>query len=432
MRPFRFLHTADLHLGTPFQGVRAKLPERWTDDLIQASYGVFRRIVDIALAEQVNFVTIAGDLFDAARVPMSVQFELRRGFERLEEAGVPVFVIHGNHDPLSGPSPLRWPAQVHVFPAAPMEKMSDFIAPSAFLELDVDTRIQVSGFSYRQAEMVGSYADAFVRDDRADFSIALYHGAIGDGHSKLHANYCASSVQALAARGFDVWALGHIHQPGVLVNRDPLVFYPGIPQGRHIHEPGALGCVIVDVDEHGAARIRRAPTSTIAWRTCTVSLTAETDLGRLPGRVVQAIADSMVDAPQLASIVRLELTGVTPLHAQLADEESLHDVLSEALAQSGLPAVLERLVVHTRPDLDRDVLSRSSEFIGEFLRLVDQFRAHPDEARSTWSALLADVFHAGNGLALRDEDDDDLLGLLDAAEQMVLGMMSEVGADEET
>ena len=117
MNAFRFLHTADLHLGTPFSGLAKQLPQEWLRRVQAASYKAFDRIVDIALEERVDFVTVAGDLFDSTRVPMAVQFELARGFERLRGADIRVFVSHGNHDP-STPT-MRQPRSPSSFTCLP-------------------------------------------------------------------------------------------------------------------------------------------------------------------------------------------------------------------------------------------------------------------------------------------------------------------------
>ncbi|MDQ0188693.1 metallophosphoesterase [Alicyclobacillus cycloheptanicus] len=430
MRRFRFLHTADLHLGTPFQGLRKHLPEVWVQKLQAAASGVFDRIVDVALAEQVDFVTIAGDVFDADVVPMGVQFALRRGFERLRDAGVRVVMSHGNHDPLSKPGPIEWPDNVHVFPAAPSRKTADYRVPSVRFELAGGTVVQVSGFSYSRAEMRESFVDAFERDAGVDFAVALYHGDIGGAAGALHANYCAASVTELMSRGFDVWALGHIHRPMVLSASHPLIVYPGIPQGRHIREAGRLGCLVIDVDEQGSTTWTRHPVATVVWVTSTVSLDDVHDLGEVPMRVAQAIEADVAGLGGSGAVVRVVLEGTTPRFADVSDEDALLEAVQAQLDRMGGCAMVERVVNRTKPPIDLDTLRASSAFVGIFLQLSDRLRQDLPGARAVLSEWLGDVFHAGNELSLDQIDDAVVMEWVDQAEHLVLRFLTEAAEDE--
>lgn len=445
MRRFRFLHTADLHLGSPFQGLRSRLPELWSTRVRQAADEVFRRVVDIALEEQVDFVTIAGDVFDSQTVPMHAWFELRRGLERLADAGIQVFLSHGNHDPLAGPGPIAWPPNVYVFPAVPV-KPSGSLQPK-WLELAADTRIQICGFSYSQTAMTESYASAFVRERAADFAIGLYHGSVGPLVSTAHANYCPTSVQELTARGFDVFALGHIHQPMVLSDLRPLVFYPGIPQGRHMREAGTRGVAIVDVDERGHSSVEWRRTSALTFEPVDVSLDDEEDLGRVPRLVVAALRNGVAASAGLPGkqdwrgpnpnqsalpvIARAYLTGVTSLASTLQRTEELRAALMEELRVVGLPYFIESIDSELVPALDRDALLHSSEFIGEFLRIVDECRTDPTRARDLFGPVLEAVFHDGSDLALIDAAEERLRMALDGAERQVLTWYAAASAREE-
>lgn len=419
MRPFRFLHTADLHLGSPFQGLQTRLPERWSTRVRQAADEVFARIVKIAIAERVDFVTIAGDVFDSLQVPMRAWFELRRGLQRLDEAGIRVFMSHGNHDPRAGEAPILWPENVHVFPAVPSVPTGQPL-PSAWVDLAADTHVQVCGFCYSQAAMTASYANAFVRDSSADFAIGLYHGSVGAVASADHANYCPTSVRELGERGFDVFALGHIHQAMVLSEARPLIFYPGVPQGRHIREPGRHGVVIVDVDERGRLSYQWRETAALTWASVDVSLDEEVDLGRVPRRVTQAVRACVEGEPAVPAIVRVWLTGVTPLAVALQSDTDLKDALMEELHLLGLPVWIERVDTELVPPLERDALVESTEFIGELLRLIDACRADPARARALLEPVLETVFHSGSGMSLDGAGDGRFITLLDAAERQLL------------
>lgn len=110
-RSIRFIHTADLHLGAPFSGLRTQSP-RWANTLLTAIPTAFQRMIDVAITEAVDFVIIAGDIFDSAR-PSYADFALfMNGLQQLAAADIPVYCCTGNHDPLSS-----WSAEYGTLPS---------------------------------------------------------------------------------------------------------------------------------------------------------------------------------------------------------------------------------------------------------------------------------------------------------------------------
>lgn len=423
MNAFRFLHTADLHLGTPFRGLARQIPAEWLRQVQSASYKVFDRIVDIALAEQVDFVTVAGDLFDSVRVPMAVQFELARGFERLRAAGIRAFVSHGNHDPLGRARPLSWPDNVTVFAAAPVVLAPEYRVPSTVFALR-GTHIQVSGFSYGQSEVYQSLANHFERAPAADFALGLYHGVVGQAGD--HANYCATRLEDLLRSNFDFWGLGHIHKSAVLRSHSPAVVYPGNPQGRHVKEEGERGCLIVSVDERGRVEMETRVTSTVVWRVLETDISGIQDLGHAVQTVLQSVREAATGAGA-AYVARVIVTGVTALHQDLSAQSEFESTLEQELLNASLPVLLEDVVIRTRPPVDIDVLVESSEFIGEFLRGVRVYQEDAQAARRFLKPLLGEVFHDGHALSFDQLSDAEIQELLAAAQSLVLQYVGEGG-----
>src|SRR5262245_51374847 len=123
MSGFRFVHAADLHLDTPFEGLARTSPEVGAA-LRDASLQAFDALVELTLREDAAFLVIAGDVYDGAERGVRAQLRFLGGLRRLSEAGVQVLVTHGNHDPLDGWSAIReWPAGVHVFSPEVVEQV---------------------------------------------------------------------------------------------------------------------------------------------------------------------------------------------------------------------------------------------------------------------------------------------------------------------
>ena len=112
---FRFIHTADPHLDSPLQGLEAH--EGAPVALLRgATRRAFEKLVQLAIDEQVDFVVIAGDIYDGDWKDYSTGLFFRGQMVRLCDKGIPVYLIAGNHDAASVISKkLSLPENVQVF-----------------------------------------------------------------------------------------------------------------------------------------------------------------------------------------------------------------------------------------------------------------------------------------------------------------------------
>ena len=117
MSDFRFLHAADIHLDSPLTGL-SRYEGLPADEIRRATRAAFDNLVDFACDEPVDFVIIAGDMFDGDWRDMGTGLYVARAMGRLEQAGIPVFLLQGNHDAASVVTKsLPWPNNVHRFAA---------------------------------------------------------------------------------------------------------------------------------------------------------------------------------------------------------------------------------------------------------------------------------------------------------------------------
>ena len=115
MSTIRFIHAADLHFDSPFKGMTG-LPIDRLNSLRDSTFAAFTKLIEHALKTKPDFVLIVGDIYDGEDRSLRAQMKFREGMDKLDEAGIPVFISHGNHDHLGG----RWtrfdlPPNVHVF-----------------------------------------------------------------------------------------------------------------------------------------------------------------------------------------------------------------------------------------------------------------------------------------------------------------------------
>ena len=97
MQSFRFLHAADVHLDSPLRGLRG-YPGADAERYRTATREAFDRLVETAVDERVDFLVVAGDLYDGDWRDFSTGLYFVARMARLADAGIPVYLLHGNHD----------------------------------------------------------------------------------------------------------------------------------------------------------------------------------------------------------------------------------------------------------------------------------------------------------------------------------------------
>ena len=199
--PFRFVHTADLHLDSPLRSLALKNPE--LAELVRgATRTALARIVDLCLAENVDALLMAGDLYDGSQTSMNTALYLAGELRRLEAAGVKVFVIRGNHDSQSAiKRELTLPANVHLF--------SGRAKPVLAKTLESGRQVYIHGIGFDNPHAPDSLLPSFQAPVADAVNIGMLHTSLAG--SRGHDPYAPCSVAELAGHGFDYWALGHVH-----------------------------------------------------------------------------------------------------------------------------------------------------------------------------------------------------------------------------
>lgn len=382
-----FIHAADLHLGSPLRAI-AGASEEMRDRLAYATQESFQRIIQTAIDRDVDFLTVAGDLYDREARSVRANEFLVEQFERLQAADIPAYVVHGNHDPLGdGAEKLALPDNVSVFGADGVE--------TAHYPTEEDPQAHIHGQSYSSRHESNKLYYSYAPTDTAVPNIGLLHTGLNPDDRK----YAPCSPSDLASKDIDYWALGHIHTPQ-RIGGAPAA-YAGIPQGRHSDELGAGGCLLVDVDANTDPEIEFIPTSPIVWRHESVDVAATegriqnlTDLeGHLEERALEVRGDDGADLvahdipvaetdwEPAGLIVRWTLTGRSEVHDILDDDEAT-SVLTERLRDrlgDGAPFVWTETVRNrVRPALpDRETLIEDDDVIAELVALTDELRDDP-------------------------------------------------------
>lgn len=398
----RFLHAADLHLDTPFT-TRGRYPDHVTSVLRDASLAAFTNLVEAALAEEVAFVVVAGDVYDGARRGVRAQLELRSGLARLADAGIRSFVAHGNHDPVDE----GWSA-IDAFPGLVTVFGSDGVDSVAFAT--DGGPVTVHGISFATSRVSENLSRRFSPPATPGLHVGVLHANVG--HDAEHAAYSPCTVDDLVSVGMHYWALGHIHTRRVL-HRQPWVVYPGNLQGRTIRasERGAKGALVVEAVDARIAEPRFLPLDVVRFATAEVDAT-DLDLDGLLEALLEAGDAARIEADGRSVLLGGRVVGRGGLHHKLARPNMAADLLHALRDAAGTTDPFlwwDDLAVATRPAIDLDLLRAGDDFAADLLAAAGAL-AGPvalDDPRPGWAGgVTSDIVRlaeADHGLPSVDE-----------------------------
>jgi DNA repair exonuclease SbcCD nuclease subunit len=414
MGTFRFLHAADLHLDTPFEGLSACRPELG-EALRDASLQAFDRLVAAAIERDVAFVVFAGDVYDGPERGIRAQLRFRRGLERLAARGIAAFVAHGNHDPVdAGWTAVRsWPPGVHVFGAGRVETVA--------VERDGCRLAAVHGIGYARRAETENLAARFRRDGGPGLQVGVLH--CNAGGRPGHDPYAPCALDDLRAAGLDYWALGHVHAREALLEGPAWAVYPGNLQGRSPKpaERGEKGAVLVEADPGGVRAVRFLPLAPVTFEAIEVDATGAADLAEVEDRIVAAALRAGGGPGRTGTILAVTLRGRTPLHRDLAVEApGLRAALDDRLRGERPWRYVERLEVRTALPLDRERRLAADDLAGTVLRRIEALRADPAALAALLAEVDRDLAASPVGRRLGVTSPAELDALLAAAEAEVL------------
>jgi predicted phosphodiesterase len=406
----RFIHAADIHLDSPLAGLRERAQDR-ASHIADASRSAFKSLVSYALRERVDFVLIAGDIFDGDCADYKSALFLVGQLARLDQAGIRVVMIRGNHDAANRMSQaLTWPERVKELPSKAPDKV--------VLE---DLGVVVHGQSFATREVTHNLVPRYPERVPGMFNIGLLHSSV-DGRPG-HSSYAPCTIHDLRSKGYDYWALGHVHGHEIL-DRDPYVVFPGNLQGRHANECGPKGFVAVTVEGNKVVALEHVPMDVVRWARIEVDVSGALDIGGVCPRVFSALRAAADDAEGRTLAVRIVLKGACPAHLALAGDPSrlLAECTSIALQCSG-DIWIEKVVVQTAEPADRGIGESGAVVAG----LLERIRANKAEADAVISPLKLgfDKLPAEVREAMDLGDAEEARGsLLAAAEALVLHRLS--------
>ena len=369
MSSFRFLHAADIHLDSPLRGLEADSTA--PAELIRsASRQALGRLVDLAITEKVDFVLIAGDIYDGDWPDFGTGLFFSNQMRRLHQTAIPVFAIRGNHDAANRMTrSLRMPHVTTFDHAKPHTHHLDALG------------VAVHGQSFADQAVPDDLSRAYPGPVPGLFNIGLLHTS-AEGYA-AHDRYAPCELPRLKSHGYDYWALGHVHERQEL-SQDPWIVFPGNLQGRHINETGPKGASLITVANHRVASVEHRVLDVLRWAHLTIDLTGVTAEAQALMHV-QAALDAERSAAARPLAVRVTLTGTT---AALSADGLRDKILNEAQNLSG-DHLLWLEAVRLRTTLPRTTDQTHSDNLSRLLAEIESLAAAPPpDLLGDWPAVL--------------------------------------------
>lgn len=392
----KFLHAADLHLDSPLRGL-SRYEGAPVQRLRSATRVALARLVDLALAQRVDAVIFAGDLYDADWQDFRTGLYFREQMVRLRAQQIRVLIVQGNHDAQGVISrSLQLPDNVTVLSARKVE--------SVRWRGNDGMDIAVHGRSFPDRAVQEDFAATYPQAVPGCLNIGVLHTSL-TGRAG-HDTYAPTDLNTLIHKGYDYWALGHVHNREVVCEQ-PRIVFPGNLQGRHALETGAKGCELVTVQADRDGLSAQAVSCAVGWLDAEfvaldevrwhrlhLDVSAVADLSALSAELRDALTQAADSAPDRLHAVRIELSGASALHAIEARQPGSLLAHAQAAAQDvRWPVWIESLHASLTAPVDPTAWRDRDDALGELLRLAGALAESPQ--REAWlRSAIGDAWQA--------------------------------------
>jgi DNA repair exonuclease SbcCD nuclease subunit len=370
---FTFIHAADVHLDSPLRGL-----ERYdgapVEQIRGATRQAFANLVELAIAEHVAFVLLAGDLYDGEWKDYNTGLFFAAQMTKLREAGVRAFLIAGNHDAASQLTRyLRLPDNVTIFSV----QQPETVRLDAF-----NVALHGQGFSTRVVS--DDLSAAYPEPEPHLVNIGLLHTSI-DGREG-HEPYAPCTREGLLLKGYDYWALGHVHKREVL-HREPWIVFPGNIQGRHVRETGPKGCTLVTVQDDQVVAVHHRDLDVLRWAVCEVDVTGARTGDDAIDHVRPALERELAASSGRPMAVRVRLHGACNAHHALSTQHErwTNEIRTLATDISNGTLWIEQVKMQTSTQVDLDQMLGRDDALGDLLRALMEWQSD--------ASFVAEVAH---------------------------------------
>ena len=417
---FKFIHAADIHLDSPLRGL-SRYESAPAESIRDACRRAFKNLVDLAIEEKVSFVLLVGDLYDGDWKDYSTGIFLSQQMGRLGRHNISVFTVAGNHDAANRMTKtLDSPSNMTLLSSRKVET----------IRID-DLSVAIHGQSYGTQDVSENLTAGFSVAEKGIFNIGLLHTSLNGREG--HEVYAPCSVDDLRSKGYQYWALGHIHNQE-LVSKDPWIVFPGCVQGRHIRETGAKGCMLVTVEDGTVDSVEKCPLDVLRWVLCNVDVTDAVEKRDVLELTRKAIENERTSAEGRPIAIRIRFEGATSISNELAAyPERIEQQIKILAAEISCNDLwIERVENATVGKLDLDSVLSDNTAFGKLLKDILDSPDNPDEINGL-KDVIADLRQKiplevfGTDSFLNLDENQTVERLVEEAKHMLVGRLLTVG-----
>jgi DNA repair exonuclease SbcCD nuclease subunit len=410
----KVIHAADLHLDSPMRGL-VQYEGAPVDLVRSATRRAFAALVDLCIEEEAALLLIAGDLYDGDFRDYSTALCFTEQMGRLRETGTKVIWLRGNHDAANK-------ITKHLRSAEHVHELSHESPQSILIE---ELGIAVHGQGYATRDVTDNLALSYPTPCKGLLNFGLLHTAL-DGREG-HAPYAPCALGELQAKGYDYWALGHIHKREV-VAEDPFVVFPGNLQGRHIRETGPKGVTLITIESGKIAAVEERSLDCVRWELSEVDVSRATHLSDVLDAAIGQVARHRDRAGDRVLATRIRLVGASAAHGTLSRDHSKLENELRAYAVDQGDIYVERVKIATVGALSAEALASRRDALGDLFRDIDAIEGDDEAKKELWEEVVRPLSSVSADLLRAEEIDPD--EVLREARSLLEGRLLEAPLEE--
>lgn len=378
-----FVHAADLHLGAPLKSIGKALDPRHKQELVESVGKAFNNLIDATIKYNAEFLVLAGDIYDEEKREPSAQIDFYNGLKKLIEKRIGVYIVHGNHDPLTNDvqNVVNLPEEVVVFESGSVTEI--------FHKLRDGSEVLIAGISFETKHEPENLAFKFrsIQPKHARAVIGILHTNVGG--TSGHGDYAPCSESDLRSSPVDYWALGHVHQRTIKeLGPNRFWAYPGNLHGRHDKEQGEKGALIVPILKKGVGVPQFIPLHEFSFKTVTVNCTNLTGIEQVAEKIKTELSEDLLNKKVILTI---KLDGRSDLYEffkSISDDQSKHDSIKgrfEGLIGTTKDMVLiQKIASRLSPNIDLGAVTSADDLLGDLLTDLDKLSQNEVISRVFW------------------------------------------------
>ena len=368
---FSFIHISDIHLGRPF----SDLTKYSFDEKVKSVYNnavekAFNNFIDFALVKNIDFVLISGDTFDNNEQDFRSKLILKEGLKKLAAADIKVYIVCGNHDPVSA-----YNKNTFNFDDNSNIKIIGVNTPQygKFIVTDKNSNPQaiIHAYSFNDNHLNENpihYFESPQGEEKSLFNIGLLHCDLdGDKTSP----YAPCSTNDLKSLNYDYWALGHIHIP---TYDEKTIQYAGTIQSRNTKETGPHGIKYIKVENNSIIKNSFIPIDIIRFENINIDLSQAYDI-TFAYNIIQEFILDFINKNSNANcelfLLKLNLNGNICFYSDI--NEDFYNTIAERIKNDFNNRVyISEISNETRPKINEQIIKEDDGISGEIYRTIDE------------------------------------------------------------